>query len=226
MWTAIGLLVSTLWLFGPVLADLNTVVIGDPQTDAIRGAWGFQHLSSTVFNGELPWDSTRVNFPDGARLMVLPLASGLLLSPLGLLDPIFAYNLILILLVFSSGLATAWLTQVVSDSWAAGFLAGTVLLAQPMLHHALADGTAEHMALWAVPLFIGAAWLALADQNPRWGVGAGLFSIVVALDSPYHGLYALVLGVAVLPMVIKTVRGRETDLWRGCSKSPQHRPAL
>jgi hypothetical protein len=214
LWTAIGLLVSTLWLFSPVLADLNAVVIGDPQTDAIRGAWGFQHLSSTIFNGELPWDSTRVNFPDGARLMVLPLASGLLLSPLGLLEPIFAYNLILMLLVFSSGLATAWLTQVVSDSWAAGFLAGTVLLAQPMLHHALADGTAEHMALWAVPLFIGAAWLALAEQNPKWGVGAGLFSIVVALDSPYHGLYALVLGIAVLPMVIKTVRGRETDLWR------------
>ena len=214
LWTAIGLLICTLWLFNPVLADLSELVIGDAQTDAVRGAWGFDHLAASVLSGELPWDSTRVNFPYGAHLLVLPLASGLLLSPLGLLDPILAYNLILITLVFGSCLATAWLTRVVADSWTTGFLAGAMVLSQPMFHHALADGTAEHIALWAVPLFIGASVLALAEQSPRWGVGAGLFSIVVALDSPYHGLYALVLGLAVLPMVLKTVRGRESDLWR------------
>ena len=217
LWTSIGLLLATLWLFEPALSQLSQVIIGDPQTDAVRGAWGFSHLGQSVLSGEAPWNSSRVNFPYGARLMILPLASGLLVSPLGVLDPVFAYNIILIALVFVSGLATAWLTRVISDSWLAGFVAGTILISQPMLHHALADGTAEHITLWAVPLFIGASWLALADQNPRWGIGAGLLSIVVALDSPYHGLYALVLGVSVLPFAIKTVRGRERDLWRALS---------
>ena len=120
-------------------------------------------------------------------------------------------------LIFSSVLATAWLTRVISDSWLAGLLAGSVLLAQPMLHHALADGTAEHVALWAVPLFVGASWIALNEQSPKWGIGAGLFSIVVALDSPYHGLYALVLGSITLPFALKTVKGRESDLWKAVS---------
>jgi hypothetical protein len=214
LWTAIGLLCGTAWLFGPMLQSLDQLIIGDPKTDAIRGAWGFDHLAQSVFSWRSPWDSTRLNFPFGARLMVLPLASGLMLSPLGALDPILAYNLTLIALVFASGLTTAWLTRLVSNSWTVGFLAGITVLSQPMLHHAIADGTAEHIALWAVPLFIGASYLALAEQSPAWGVGAGLFSVVVALDSPYHGLYALVLGVAVLPVVMKNVRGRQGDLGR------------
>jgi hypothetical protein len=163
LWTAIGLLCGTAWLFGPMLQSLDQLIIGDPKTDAIRGAWGFDHLAQSVFSWRSPWDSTRLNFPFGARLMVLPLASGLMLSPLGALDPILAYNLTLIALVFASGLTTAWLTRLVSNSWTVGFLAGITVLSQPMLHHAIADGTAEHIALWAVPLFIGASYLALAE---------------------------------------------------------------
>lgn len=202
----------TLWILHPSLDTLGTHIIGDAKTDAIRGSWGLQHLFQTLFHFELPWDSHRVNFPVGARLLVLPLASGILLAPLGLLGATLAWNLTIICLVATSGFAVAWLTRTLTDRWLPGILSGAVVISQPMFHHAIVDGTAEHIAIWAVPAFIGAAWLALSEQSPRWGILAGLLSIVVALDSPYHGIYALVLGLIVLPFALKTVRGRERDL--------------
>jgi len=212
LYAAIALLILNVWMFSPALDQFATHLIGDPQTDTIRGAWGLNHLHESLRNFSSPWNTTRINFPDGAEVLVLPLASGLILSPLGWLGPELAWNLTMFILVLASGLTTAWMTKVMCDGWIAGVVAGAMVMAQPMLHQAIADGTAEHVALWAVPLFIGATWLALHEQNPRWGIGAGLFSIVVALDSPYHGLYALLLGAMVLPWSIRLVRGREKDL--------------
>ena len=213
-WAALSLGLLTLWVFGPGLPTLSAQAFGDAQTDALRGAWGFHHIGQALSSGNSPWHSTHVNFPAGANLLVLPLASGLLLSPLSALDPILAWNITLILLVFASAFGTAWLTRLLTDSWSMGVFAGAVLLAQPMLHHALADGTPEHVALWAIPIFIGAAWMALHEQSPRWGVSAGVMSIVVALDSPYHAIYALLLGTVVLPSALRSVKGRERDLGR------------
>jgi hypothetical protein len=210
--TAAAMLGLTLWILSPSLDTLGTHIIGDAKTDAIRGSWGLQHLFQTLSHFELPWDSNRVNFPVGARLLVLPLASGILLAPLGVLGATLAWNLTIICLVATSGFAVAWLTRTLTDRWLPGLLSGAVVISQPMFHHAIVDGTAEHIALWAVPAFIGTAWLALSEQSPRWGVIAGFLSIVVALDSPYHGIYALVLGLTILPFALKTVRGRERDL--------------
>jgi len=208
-----GLAVAVFWLFRPLWgSEGGLIIVGDPQTDAIRGAWGFDHLHAAISRGELPWNTTRLNFPVGVELMVLPLASGLALAPLGLLDPISAWNLSLMLLMLGSAFATAWLARVMTDSWAAGLLCGLALLGQPMVHHALADGTAEHIALWALPLLIGAAYLALSEQSPKWGIATGVLAIAVALDSPYQALYALVLGCIVLPWAIRTVHGRQRDM--------------
>jgi hypothetical protein len=211
LYATLVLLLLNLWMFSPVLDQLTTHLIGDPQTDTIRGAWGLNHLHKSIFAFQSPWDTTRINFPEGVQILVLPLASGSLLSPLGWLGPGLAWNLTMMILVLASGVSTAWLTKVMSDGWIPGVVAGAAVMGQPMLHQAIADGTAEHVALWAVPLFIGATWIALHEQSPRWGVGAGLFSIVVALDSPYHGLYALIIGLCVLPWAIRMVRGREKD---------------
>lgn len=205
---------GVLWLFWPLLTGPEGAIVGDPRTDAIRGAWGFDHLSTSIALGELPWATERLNFPIGAELMVLPLASGIALSSLSWVDPLAAWNASVMILTFMSGFAMAWLTRVLTDNWAIGFLTGMMLISQPMVHHALADGTAEHVALWALPMFLGTAWLALSEQSPKWGILAGLMSIAVALDSPYHALYALVLSVIILPFAVRLVHGRERDLFK------------
>ena len=214
LWATLAIAALTAWVLQPGLATIETQIFGDAQTDALRGAWGFSHVSRSLASGELPWESTLVNFPTGAHLLVLPLASGILLSPLGVLDPVLAWNIDLFILLFGAALGTAWLGRRMTDSWLCGVFAGAFMLGQPMLHHALADGTPEHLALWSLPLFIGCAWTALHEQSPRWGLAAGLLSIVVALDSPYHAIYALVLGSLILPTALRRVKGRERDLMR------------
>ena len=103
----LALLALNLWMFSPVLADFSTHLIGDPQTDAVRGAWGLHHLHESLTGFQSPWNTTRINFPDGAEVLVLPLASGVILSPLGWLGPEIAWNMTMFMLVLASGMTTA-----------------------------------------------------------------------------------------------------------------------
>jgi hypothetical protein len=213
MGVGICLAVIIAWMLAPIWGVLDSAVLGDPRTDAVRGMWGFHHLSQGWLHPTELLYTTRVNFPAGAYAVVLPLATGLLLGPLGLaLGPIIAWNLGLALVIWATGMAVAWLGRVLTDAWLPGLLAAAVLLAQPMFHHAIADGTVEHVALWSVPLFLGAALLTLREQSVRWAFAAGALSVIVAVDSPYNAVYALVIGLAVFPWALRWIRGRERDV--------------
>jgi hypothetical protein len=200
------------WVLGPIWGELSTSIIGDPRTDAIRGMWGLDHLRHSVFDGSL-LQTMRVHFPTGAYALVLPLGTGLIGVVLGvLLGPVITWNLTIAIVLWGTAMGVAWLTKCLTECWLPGLLAGSIVIAQPMLHHGLADGTIEHVALWGVPLFLGAAILALQEQSVRWGLAAGGLSILVAIDSPYNAVYALVIGAIVLPWQLKWVRGRHRDM--------------
>ena len=74
---------------------------------------------------------------------------------------------------YPDGVLVDWLR-----SWWTGHDATNVVAA-------IADGTPEHLSLWAIPLLLGMTWKAF-KKSPKWGVGAGFMAILVALDSPYH----------------------------------------
>ena len=93
-------------------------------------------------------------------------------------------------------MTTAWLVRTTTESWMAGIAMGSAMVSQPMLLHAISDGTPEHLALWSMPLFLGLAIVALQTMNTRWALAAGIMALVVALDSPYNAIYtALVVEV-------------------------------
>ena len=150
-------------------------------------------------------------------VLVLPWVTSILLAPIGLLfGPLVGWNLNLAILLWAVGMATAALVRVSSGSWGAGAVAGTAMVCQPMLLHAIGDGTPEHLAIWAVPLFLAAALLALRNAAPNWAMAAGLMAAVVALDSPYHAIYTALAGVIVLPWAIgrpRTPARRTQLLW-------------
>ncbi len=207
------LAITTAIMLGPMWGNLNGSVLGDPRTDAIRGMWGFHHLSQGLLEPSTLLETTRVNFPAGVYAVVLPLATGLFLGPIGLLfGPVVGWNLGVAIVVWATGMAVAWLARVLTDAWTPGLLAASILLAQPMFHHAIADGTVEHVTLWSIPLFLGAALLALREQSIRWAIVAGLLSVIVAVDSPYNAVYALVIGICVFPWSLRWIRGRERDV--------------
>lgn len=221
MAVALLLAASVYWLLAPLWPSLGTHILGDQDTDTIRGMWGFDHLRRSLIPPNTPLWSEMVNFPEGAVALVLPWISGQLLAPLGgLFGPLAGYNLGLAVLLWAAGFCTAVLVYETTSSWPAAAVAGGAMLAQPMLLHAIGDGTPEHLAVWSVPLFLAAAHRALVVKTPRWGILTGLAAGVVVLDSPYHAIYALCTAPIVLPWAIgrlNTPAARSQLLWTICA---------
>lgn len=212
---AVLLAVLVAWTLHPVLADPAHTLLGDPDTDAIRGMWGFDHIRRSLLPPDTPIWSKEVNFPHGILALVLPWTSSVLLAPLGLLfGPVVGYNLGMAVILWAGAMATAWLVRTTSGSWAAGAALGAGMISQPMLLHAVADGTPEHVALWGIPAFLAATHEALRRKNPTWGLVAGALAFAVAMDSPYHAIYAALIGGLVLPAALwrSWESSRKTDL--------------
>ena len=201
---AAGLIaICVYWILIPNSPQLNTAIIGDESTDAIRGLWGFDHVRRTLIPPNNPVFTDHVNFPAGATLLTLPWITSLLMTPLGsLFGPIVAWNLSIAFMLWAFGFSTAWLIQKMTDSWAAGILFGGLMTTQPMLMHAIGDGTPEHLSLWGMPFFLGALWTALSRGSTKWAIIAGLTAFMVAMDSPYHAIYSAIAGVAIAPWAL------------------------
>ena len=198
--TFLVLVLAVYWVLIPIWPVLGSELLGDVDTDAIRGMWGFDHIRRSMIPPNTPLWSDNINFPDGVVALTLPWTTGILLSPIGFLfGPVVAWNIGLALILLSLGLSTAWLLRQLTGKWSIGCAAAGLVMTQPMLLHSIADGTPEHLSMWGVPLLLGASWKAFRISSPRWGLLAGLFALLVALDSPYHAIYASLTGIIVLP---------------------------
>lgn len=211
------LAVAVYWIFAPLWPDLGGQILGDPDSDTLRGMWGFDHLRRSLIPPNTPLWSESVNFPEGVVALILPWISGQLLAPLGgLFGPIAGYNLSIVALLWAAGFCSALLVYETTASWFAAAIIGGAMLSQPMLIHAVGDGTPEHLAIWSVPLFLAAGHRALVTKTPRWGIIAGLAAGVVVLDSPYHAIYVLISAPLVLPWAAGRLRSpaeRTQLLW-------------
>ena len=47
IWTLLGLAFVVYWILLPIWSNIDTHILGDSGTDAIRGMWGFHNLSIT-----------------------------------------------------------------------------------------------------------------------------------------------------------------------------------
>ncbi len=198
--TVFVLAAAVYWTLIPIWPVLNTEILGDADTDAIRGMWSFDHVRRSMIPPETPIWSEQINFPAGVLALTLPWTTSVLLSPLGFFfGPVVAWNLSVAMILLAIGVSTAWLVRQLTNSWSIGCAMGGLVMTQPMLLHAISDGTPEHLSLWGVPLLLGMTWKAFTQISPKWGVGAGLMAVLVALDSPYHAIYAALTGLIVLP---------------------------
>ena len=198
----LGLLYAgvVVWMLGPIWSDLGTHILGDADTDAVRGMWGLDHLRRSLLPPDTPLWSHEINFPNGVLALVLPWVSGMLAAPVGFVSgPIAGFNLTVALLLWSAAMGSAVLGWARTDSWVAGGVFGIAVSAAPMTLHAVCDGTPEHVAIWLVPLFLAAATRLLKTPSVPLGVLTALLAILVVLDSPYHGVYTLLIGLFVLP---------------------------
>jgi hypothetical protein len=199
---ALGILYAVVvaWMLSPLWSELFVQLIGDADTDAVRGMWGFDHLRRSLLPPDTPIWSHEINFPNGVMALILPWVSGMLATPIGLVfGPVAGFNLAVAGLLWAAAMSSAVLGWVRTDSWVAGGLFGMAVSSAPMTLHAVCDGTPEHIAIWLVPLFLAAATRLLRHPSPALGALTATLAVLVVLDSPYHGVYTFVLGLFVLP---------------------------
>lgn len=204
------LLAVVTWYAWPALAA--GALIGAPNTDVVRAAWGLDHTWESL--PWLPTWTTRIAFPVGVKILLLPQASMLIGAPLvGALGPVIGYDLWIVALWASAGFGSAFLAYRLTGSAAAAALAGTVMVSQPMLFYAVTDGTAEFVAWWSVPAALGALhaarWTPTGARLSRllWALAAGVLLGVVAVDSPYHAVFCA-------PFVVWMVNWRKLAWYR------------
>lgn len=185
---AVVLAAVVAWMHAPLLASGG--VLGAPGTDVIRAAWGLDHQVRALPG--LPFWTDRIGFPEGVKIIVLPMVSTLFGAPLHvLLGPIAGYDAWVLTLLWASGFCTALLVRAMSGSSAAGLLAGVAIVVQPMILLAITDGTPEYVALWPLPAALLLTWAARREAGLGLPIAAGLSWAIVALDSPYHAVFAL-----------------------------------
>lgn len=192
-WIALWILGGVLWLHAGLLRDGG--ILGAPRSDVLRAAWGLSVPARAL--PDLPFWTDYVGFPVGVKVLFLPFVSSVLGSPLPLLlGPWLGYDVWILGLLWGSGVAVAWLALEWTKSPAAGLLAGTWILAQPMMFVAISDGTAEFVAFWSIPAAL-AAWHK-GKTDLRWARLGAALTVVVALDSPYHAVFL----APFLPLVV------------------------
>ena len=71
---------------GPNMAQYyDTHILGDPETDAIRGMWGFNHIQQSLLPPDTPIWSNPINFHAGVVALMLPFTTGICYSTNGLI---------------------------------------------------------------------------------------------------------------------------------------------
>jgi hypothetical protein len=184
-WLALGLAVLVLLLHYRWI--LEGGLIGAPQSDMIRGLWGVDVQARSF----ALW-TDHIGFPEGVKLLVLPWFSSLVVAPLvWIFGTPFVWNFWVLGLCWASGYCAALLARELTGRARSGWIVGMMMISQPMIFLALTDGTPENVAFWALPLFL--MLLYRAQRQWTWGWAAGLAATVVAMDSPYHAIFALLL---------------------------------
>jgi len=196
-----GLAVAVLvgLLLHPLGGGTGETVPGDPGTDALRGAWGLDHLWRALPPGGAGWWSAQVWFPYGALLVPLPGASAALLSPVSaLLGPAAGAWAALAVQLWLLGFGAATLAAATTRRASVGLAAAGLVLGAPAIHAAWMDGTPEHLAWGLLPLGLAALVRARSRAPGIAGLGAAALLAVVPFDSPYAAVYAVPLGAAAL----------------------------
>lgn len=205
---AVGLVLAALTaaLLAPV-GDPFAAFIGDPGADTLRGVWGLDHLRRSLLPPDSVLFSAEVQAPMGAWALILPFPSAVLgAGPAALLGPVAGWNLFVFVLLWGGAFATAGLARALSGSWAAGLVCGGVLLGQPALLVAVADGTAEHMSFALLALALWGLARAGAPGSPlRAAAAAVVPAALLPLESPYLAVCYLVLALPLVPPALASL---------------------
>lgn len=186
----------------PLPLHLQTHLLGSPSGDTgvyVWNLWIFRH--EILRHAHLPFSTEHVfAFTGGADFSLhnyTPIAGLLGLPLIGALGVVGAFNVVLFIFVWSSGLATFLLARRLGLGPAAAWIAGAVFMASPVL----TGRQTAHISLVTaapLPLFLWSLLRTLESQRKRDAVTTGLLVAIATYCDAYYGIYCVLMGGFVL----------------------------
>jgi hypothetical protein len=198
----VGYAILAAVLTWPLPLYLRTHLLGSPGGDTgvyVWNLWIFRH--ELLRHAHMPFSTGHVfafsggadfslhNYTPVAGLLGMPFIDGL--------GVVGAFNLVLLLFVCSSGLATFLLARRLGLGPTAAWIAGAVFMASPVL----TGRQTVHLSLVAaapLPLFLWALLRTLESKRMRDAVATGLLVAVATYCDAYYGVYCALMGAFVL----------------------------
>lgn len=187
-----------------------------PPWDNLVWLYDFWWFKQSVFvQGIAPWYNALIFRPFGYHtgLSETTLASKALVLPFLLLsDEVLAYNALVLLSFFLSGLAAYLLTTDLTGRRSAGLIAGVIFAFCPYRIHALGAGWIPLLSTqWVVLAFWGLERM-MRQPTRRTGFLTGLFLALTFLSSWYY--LVMVGGFAGLYVILRRLILRHRLSWR------------
>ena len=179
-------------------------LVGDPRVDVWNHAWGPWWFAASLREGQLPWQTRYLRWPDGGALWFIDPLLGAMGAPIAALGaPVLAYNLVIFIYLCFSSWAGARLAQALGVEGRARLAGSIALTASAWVASELHNGISE--ALDIGPVALALAWGIEAARRPghgRWAK-AGAAVGLATLASPYLGLGT---GLAMLMIGLGSIR--------------------
>ncbi len=186
-------------LCAPVAANPTGLALGHPANDVWNHIWGFWWVADALTQGQLPVRTDLLAWPTGGSLWFIDTFNALAVLPVTLLaGPVAAYNAAIFANFAWCGLGAYALALQVARSRAGATLAGVAYMSCPHLLGQAYNGITETLSAGWLPLSLAALLAARADPRPRRAVLAGVTFGLTAFANWYYGLFAALVGGAVL----------------------------
>jgi len=196
---AIWFSICTATLTWPTIVQPATYALGSPKADGMKHLWTLWWMRASVWReGEFPFNTHLVNWPEGMDLYPIEPLNGLVSVLTPFVSIILLSNLLVMANLFATGMVGSWFGRVLTKgNRLAGIAAGTVLLASSTTTFFVTVGVGELTHLWWLPLGLGL--LLKAIREPEWRAWAWVsLSMVGAVLSCFYLGFFLGLAVGVI----------------------------
>jgi hypothetical protein len=210
---ALGVFTALALVFcAPVLTDPTGLALGHPSNDVWNHVWGFWWVGTELAAGRLPVATDLIAWPAGGSLWFIDTFNVLATLPvLWLAGPTAAYNAAIFANFVLCGVGAYVLALRVARTHAGAALAGVAYMSCPHLLGQAYNGISETLSAGWLPLSIAAFLAAREQPRPAQAALAGLAFGLTAFANWYYGLFAAMVGGAVMAWdLLGVLRARST----------------
>ena len=187
-------------LCAPSSVFVQTSLLGDAKIDVWNHAWGYWFVFQSIAQGTMPLETNLIGAPGGGSLYFIDMPGAIASLPLtAVFGASVAYNVVLLLRIAISGLASQLLGESLGISTKSSWIVGLGAITLPFLLCELSNGISEVCAIqWGIfALYYAQLSRKNPDNKKNWLL-LGLFQGLTISATFYYGL---AFGVLLLVLI-------------------------